>query len=262
MPGMTSGFYKEVSEMVGEAIERLDVYLHSSSDEDASGVFKSIRDAGYAFLEGENLKARIREDVGIRFERDLTNAAITARSINTLTKAPTNFNAPVSNALRLLQDQANRLAIEAERRETSTPEQVDSASHSSHPFISERHIHALKNLPAPGLDPTRLIRLIEETNLSFTNGCFMATAMLIRAITDHIPPVFGVQSFAQISNSSTADSRSFKQSMDHLDKSLRKIADSHLHLHIRPRESLPQVQQVVGFQGDVDVLLSEVIRRL
>jgi len=49
--------------------------------------------------------------------------------------------------------------------------------------------------------------------------------------------------------------------MRHLDKSLRKIADSYLHGHIRERESLPNKTQV-NFSQDIDVLLAEICRRL
>ncbi|PPT72985.1 hypothetical protein XarbCFBP8150_00560 [Xanthomonas arboricola] len=104
--------------------------------------------------------------------------------------------------------------------------------------------------------------MLEEINIAFSNECYMSASMLIRGVLDHIPPVFEVGTFSQVSTNASGLSKSFKESMDHLDKSMRKIADSCLHSHIRARESLPAKQQVVGFQADVDVLLAEVIRRL
>ena len=47
--------------------------------------------------------------------------------------------------------------------------------------------------------------------------------------------------------------------MQHLDASLRNIADAHLDTHVRPREVLPTFTQV-DFLADLDVLLAEVIR--
>ena len=49
--------------------------------------------------------------------------------------------------------------------------------------------------------------------------------------------------------------------MGHLDKALRKIADSYLHLPIRRKEILPNQNQV-NFSADLDVLLAEIVRQL
>ena len=86
----------------------------------------------------------------------------------------------------------------------------------------------------------------------------MATAMLIRSIADHIPPVFGFKTFAEVANN-YAGAQSFRASMKNLDNSLRNIADAHLHVHIRRSETLPTEAQV-PFQADLDVLLAEIVR--
>ena len=54
---------------------------------------------------------------------------------------------------------------------------------------------------------------------------------------------------------------SFKSSMANLDNSSRKIADRHLHTHVRKKETLPTLKQV-DFSNDLDVLLSEIVRIL
>ncbi|WP_123958735.1 hypothetical protein [Stenotrophomonas maltophilia] len=255
-------FYKGVSELASEATERLTAYLNNREDTDSSEVFKLIRDTGYAFLDGDNLKDFIQEDIGFRHERELRNAAIQALSFNSITRTPAQQNAPILNALSKLQAHALRLAGELENQESPEAEERGSSANRPDPFVAESHIEALRRLVDPEFDPRRLIRLLEEINHSFGNGCLMATTMLIRATADHIPPVFGVDTFAQVSNASTDAPRSFKSSMANLQNSLRKIADGHLHLHIRKRESIPEKQQVVGFQADVDVLVGEIVRRL
>lgn len=88
----------------------------------------------------------------------------------------------------------------------------------------------------------------------------MATAMLVRAVTDHVPPIFGARNFAEVANNYPAP-RSFTEQMKQLDASLRKIADSHLHQPVRKMEVLPLAPQV-DFRGALDVLLSEVVRLL
>jgi hypothetical protein len=88
--------------------------------------------------------------------------------------------------------------------------------------------------------------------------CHMATAMVVRAIVDHVPPVFGCKTFTEVA-SSYAGSRSFKDHMGNLDKSLRKVADGYLHTQIRQREMVPTMAQV-DFRAAVGELLGEIIR--
>jgi hypothetical protein len=84
--------------------------------------------------------------------------------------------------------------------------------------------------------------------------------MLTRALLDHVPPLLGVTSFAQVANNYSG-ARSFKEAMERLEKAARKVADSHLHLPIRAKETLPVPQQV-NFAAEVDLLLSEIVRTL
>ncbi|MEZ0308561.1 MAG: hypothetical protein ACAH21_11585, partial [Ramlibacter sp.] len=131
-------------------------------------------------------------------------------------------------------------------------------------FVSITRLGELQAIPNATWDVTRLVRLCEELNLVHEAGCIMATAMLGRAVMDHIPPIFGKGSFAEVANNHTAGGqagKSFKESMENLQKSVRPIADSHLHLHIRHKEVLPSPVQV-QFGRDLDVLLGEVIRLL
>jgi hypothetical protein len=104
-----------------------------------------------------------------------------------------------------------------------------------------------------------MIRYCEELNICYRDEAYLAVVMLTRALIDHIPPLFGVANFQNVYGQN--GSRSFKEHMTHLDKSLRKIADSYLHSHIRKTETLPNNTQV-NFSQDIDVLIAEVCRRL
>src|SRR5205823_11912271 len=103
----------------------------------------------------------------------------------------------------------------------------------------------------------KLVRMCEEINICFTGECYLAVAMLTRAILDHIPPVFGVDTFTKVANN--YGTKSFKASMQTLDNSSRKIADEHLHSQIRKAEVLPNPTQV-NFSQPLDVLLGEIVR--
>lgn len=61
--------------------------------------------------------------------------------------------------------------------------------------------------------------------------------------------------------SSPGRSRSFKESMEHLNKSMRKISDRIVHSQITKSETLPNETQV-DCRRDLDVLLEEIVREL
>ena len=127
-------------------------------------------------------------------------------------------------------------------------------------FVDASRLEELRSIKSRQFDLARLIRLCEELNVCYSNGCYMATAMLTRAILDHVPPVFDLNRFSEIA-SNYKGSKSFKESMQHLQESLRNIADQHLHTQIRNSENLPTKVQV-NFSASVDVLLSEIVRLL
>jgi Sec-independent protein translocase protein TatA len=85
--------------------------------------------------------------------------------------------------------------------------------------------------------------------------------MLVRALIDHIPPIFGCKKFSEVANNYGGGTKSFRKQMEHLDNSLRNIADAVLHEHVRKKESLPTHTQI-DFRADIDVLLQEIVRVL
>lgn len=126
-------------------------------------------------------------------------------------------------------------------------------------FVDPERIKQLQEIGTKKYDLARLIRKCEELNIVYSTKCYFSVGMLTRAIIDHVPPIFDKNSFSEVAGS--YGSKSFKDSIVHLDKSSRKIADSFLHSHIRRKEILPSKTQV-NFSSDLDVLLSEIIRIL
>lgn len=133
--------------------------------------------------------------------------------------------------------------------------ELQSASYVNHTRLDE-----LRSIPATKFDLTRLIRLCEELNLCYQNECYQAVAMLVRAIMDHVPPIFEYENFNEIANNYSGSGKSFREHMK-LFSEARKIADGHLHLKIRAKESLPTSHQV-RFQPSLDALLEEIVRIL
>ncbi len=106
--------------------------------------------------------------------------------------------------------------------------------------------------------PTR--PLCEELNICYRSQCYHAVAALTRTLLDHVPPTFGLRTFAEVANN-YGGSKSFRECMQRLEGSARNIADMHLHTPIRHSEALPTRTQV-NFSNDVDVLLAEAVRLL
>lgn len=124
-------------------------------------------------------------------------------------------------------------------------------------LISENRLAELSALTSPDFDFRKLIRLCEELNIAFQEECYFAAAMLIRAVLDHVPPIFGKKNFDEVA--SNYGGKSFKGTMQHLQNTARNVADGHLHQQIRKSETLPTAQQVNCGQ-QLDLLLEEIVR--
>lgn len=175
------------------------------------------------------------------------------------------FNLPISSyplepALKIMTSQLKMAIEELKNEEDNAPEKTDTKV-SVESYVDAERLEELKNIPTINYDLTRLIRMLEELNVCSQADCHMATIMLVRAVLDHVPPIFGCSKFSEVANNFKAQQKSFKESMEHLDNSSRKIADQHLHCHIRKKEVLPNKTQV-NFRNDLDVLLAEIVRIL
>jgi hypothetical protein len=155
---------------------------------------------------------------------------------------------------------AIRLNVFIGRKGKADINRIETSAKKLEPLVDPERIEELRGIHSQNFDLVRLIRMCEELNECYSHGCFYATAMLTRAILDHIPPIFGCRRFSETANN-YAGSRSFKESMMHLENSSRKIADAHLHQQIRLKETLPNRTQV-NFSNDLDVLLAEIVRIL
>jgi hypothetical protein len=123
-------------------------------------------------------------------------------------------------------------------------------------YVSAKRIQELKAIKSEKFDLTKLIRLCEELNIANANNLNLSVVMLLRAILDHVPPIFDKNSFKEVA--SGYGGKSVKDTMQHLENGARKIADFHLHGQIRKKEVLPTSLQV-NFSPYLDFLLGEVV---
>jgi hypothetical protein len=128
-------------------------------------------------------------------------------------------------------------------------------------FIATVRLDALRSANHVEFDCTRLICLCEELNACAAGGHAHAVILLVRAVLDHIPPVFGVRSFAEVASNYGGGGQSFKASAERLQNQARKVADRMLHQIIRNREVAPEMHEV-DFSRELETVLAEVCRIL
>lgn len=137
---------------------------------------------------------------------------------------------------------------------TEEPEQT----HPRH-LISPDLIKSLREATPNTFDASRLAEYCREINSGFTHGNLISCLLLMRAVLNHVPPVFGHTDFSQVVANV---SRSLKDNFEHLDEGLRKIGDLYTHQHMRKKDHLPTPGQVEKFGPQFELLLQEVLTRL
>ncbi len=112
---------------------------------------------------------------------DLVNAGLVSQKGELF--APTELVARIQNALHL---SLTELAKVCELAEPAGP------------FVESSVIEALMQCAGKKFDLIKVVCFCEELNSSFSSGNYLASTLLIRALINHIPPVFGKTTFQQV----------------------------------------------------------------
>ena len=139
-------------------------------------------------------------------------------------------------------------------------DQVDNlgmSSGGSRSIINATLIGHLAQLEPGKLDTGYLVGICREINSCFAHGNILATVLLMRTVLNHVPPLFGHTTFAQVAAQSP---KSLKDIFANLENGLRKIADYHAHRPITEVEIYPTTSQVEPYKGHFELLLGEIIR--
>jgi len=121
-------------------------------------------------------------------------------------------------------------------------------------YISKAIIDRLSNIESNRFDTKKLIVLANELNYNYQNGNAYASAGLLRAITDHVPPIFGFNVFSQVASNYSwgrTDKSFIKKLADY-----RDVADDALHRQISSFETLIDIDHLPNPRA-LDVLLTE-----
>ena len=129
----------------------------------------------------------------------------------------------------------------------------------SNSFIDDEILAKLRVIKNQNFDLKKLIRFIEELNEAYKFGNYLSSILILRALINHIPPIFGVTSFSQVVSQS---GRSIKSILSRLEDEARPIADLHTHMMIRKLEHLPTKNQVEPYKSSIEILLNEIINKL
>ena len=128
-------------------------------------------------------------------------------------------------------------------------------------YISNIRIKELSKINNIRFDLTKVIQFCKEINDSWENENYLSVGVLIRALKDHIPPIFECKNFTEVANNYGGEKSSFSKSMKNLENSSKHISDRLIHSHIKKSETLPTETQI-NFSQDLDVLLEEIVRIL
>lgn len=126
-------------------------------------------------------------------------------------------------------------------------------------FLNIEVLDELKKIQNTKYDTKKLKKICDELNDSYSRANYLSCALLIRAVMNHIPPIFNVETFSQIVANS---GRSVKAVLSHLESQARPIADLHTHLLIRAKEQVPTKHQIEPYKPSFEILIQEIIARL
>lgn len=126
-------------------------------------------------------------------------------------------------------------------------------------FLNNEILFELKSIENKKFDTKKLVKFCEELNDSYGIGNYLSCALLIRAVMNHIPPIFRAENFSQVVANS---GRSIKAVLTHLEDQARPIADLYTHILIRSKEQLPSKHQIEPYKPSFEILIQEIIVKL
>lgn len=137
----------------------------------------------------------------------------------------------------------------------STGQKIQSKDGGRTAYVDKNTLLRLSRIENKEFDLSKLISLCNELDDNYSLENYHSCAMLLRAILDHIPPIFQKASFADVC--AQYGSTSFKDIMRPLNETAKKIGDDYLHTQIS-KKVLAVTKTQVSFQANLDTLLNEV----
>jgi hypothetical protein len=150
------------------------------------------------------------------------------------------------------------VAIDALKEAAKDPNYSANAANNA-AFLNTEVLLKLKASQNLRLDPIKLARMCEELNDAYVRGNYISSILLLRAIINHVPPVFDASTF---SDAVAHLGRSAKATLVRLNEEARPIADLHTHTLMRREEHLPTKNQIEPYKASFEILIQEILVRL
>jgi hypothetical protein len=122
-------------------------------------------------------------------------------------------------------------------------------------YVDKNTLLRLNKIESYNFDLSRLIALCNELDDNYSLENYHSCGMLLRAILDHIPPIFNKKGFEDVC--AQHGGRSFKDIVRPLNETARKIGDDYLHTQVS-KKVLAITKTQVSFQANLDTLLNEI----
>ncbi len=144
------------------------------------------------------------------------------------------------------------------REAAENPKYQEEARNNS-AFLNAEVLLELKSISSSNYDIKKLVAFCDELNDSYGRANYLSCVLLLRAVMNHVPPIFGHSTFSQVVANS---GRSIKSVLSHLEDQARPIADFHTHILIRKKEQLPTKHQIEPYKSSFEILIQEIITNL
>jgi len=126
-------------------------------------------------------------------------------------------------------------------------------------FVEPALIDRISSMNPLQFNVSKLASFAQELNENYQRGNYLSCALLIRAIINHVPPIFGQGTFSQVVAHS---SRSVKAILRNLEEGARDIGDLHSHEIVDKFSGPPTKNQVDPYKPNIDILFREIERNL
>lgn len=189
-------------------------------------------------------------DLAIRFIE-----AIKRIGDRTLTEQVANLNVDITHIAEAYLLKAKLCSVSDALDEFTARYESGTHSVNSDLFLSDRLLMELRTISSRKFDLRKLIRFCEELNDSYSRENYLSAIMLLRAIMNHTPPLFGHTTFTQVVAHANRSSKGILEQLH----DARPIGDLHNHMTIRQFEPLPTKAQIEPYKPGFEIFISEVM---
>lgn len=126
-------------------------------------------------------------------------------------------------------------------------------------FVDAALVARVASLSGQPFNLAKLTSFTMELNENYSRGNYLSCSLLIRAIINHVPPLFGQRKFSQVVANS---GRSVRSILSQLEEGARDIGDLHSHEIIDGYSTPPTKNQIEPYKPPFEVLYREIERRL